>query len=333
MQKESSTALVRRIASGLLSPKAISTAASAMAPGKFRTVGHLGRGQFSVADKVVGNFGGGNAGLAVRKMPTTQVTPQAEYGPLAAVTTHLNQQYKPSLLQRAYARSTFRKAAPPLAPYYDVNAKGGFQALADGFVPWKQRGLKKTLGDLHSDNIGPRGQIFDFAVASSKKNPNMATMPSAASPPKLLEMFRRPRLDAAPITPAPTMGRDGKIQFHEPVDLFGNATHHFDAQQMAKVRPLINQSNNNIRKYWSSGPEQQAAMLPTMPSRTLNTLQAIQPPKPVLAGTLPEPPKWGMWTDFRYGPDRKPYYAGAGALGAASYGAYKGIQALTGGSE
>lgn len=79
LTKHASTALIRRMQQGLLSPHTIQRAAAAMPEGKFRFVKNLGRGQFSVADQVVGNFGQGAAGQAVRKMPTTHVSPVNEY--------------------------------------------------------------------------------------------------------------------------------------------------------------------------------------------------------------------------------------------------------------
>lgn len=331
MQKKGSTALTRRIAAGVLSPKTIQRAASTMAPGKFRFVGNLGRGQFSVADKVVGNFGN-HAGLAVRKLPTTQVSPVQEYGPVAALTGAINERYAPSILQRAAARMRGRQAAPPLAPYVAVNERGGFQQVADGYVPWHNARLKRSLGDLHKDNMGPGGQILDFGVS-----PQLGTLPHTpgmTTPPSLHEMYKRPRIASAP-TP------NGQ-------DMLGNIQAHAPELQQA-LRPMVNQTNEQVRRYWSLPAEQRSTYLtelqrrqpelsvdamrafhnfgptpvrtPTTPPAGTWSYHSGQPPQPP---TPPKPSPIGMWTDFRYDP--KPYLTvgglGAAAAGSAGYGLY-----------
>lgn len=151
--KLASTALTRRIAQGVLSPKAINQAASAMPQGSFRFLGNLGRGQFSLADKVVGNMGPGAVGQMVRKVPTRAVSGgiEGQFGPLASHITDLNKQFS-----RFYQ-------ANPIAPYAHVGPRGAFQQLADGRVWRLPQGLRKSITDLHQGNIGPRGQVFDFA--------------------------------------------------------------------------------------------------------------------------------------------------------------------------
>ena len=113
--KEASTALVRRIAQGLLSPKSIQRAAQAMPEGSFRFVKNLGRGQFSLADKVVGNVGG-HAGEMVRKVAThADLAPNQEYGPLKKLIVGYN---------AAYSK---RSGGNPIAPYVDVNPRLRFR--------------------------------------------------------------------------------------------------------------------------------------------------------------------------------------------------------------
>lgn len=320
LTKHASTALVRRMAQGLLSPKTIQRAAGAMPEGKFRFVKNLGRGQFSVADQVVGNFGNGAAGQAVRKMPTTHVSPVAEYGPTARLTEQLNQHFQPSILQRAVARVQGKQAAPPLAPYMAVNPRGGFQAMADGYVPWLPKKLKKTIGDLHEGNIGRGGQVFDYSL--EHVSPSMGTLDPTMSPVPLTQMFRRPRLDGVPL---------GAGQ-----DLLGNTAH-----QPAGVRdalaPMVAQSNNYIRRYWSLPPDQRAAFLTDLRQRTQGrgneALRRFMHARDNAATTpQSQPQRVGMWTDFKYDP--KPYLTvgglGAGATGGLGYGAYQAYQSLFG---
>src|ERR1700739_1003079 len=129
--KEASTALVRMIQAGKLGPATIQRAAQAFAPGKFRFLQNLGRGQFSLADKVVGNLGG-TAGEMVRKLPTRLgATPVEEYGPLQKLITALNEKFPVA----PHPALPTTPVGPAIAPFTHVGPQGGFQQLATARVP------------------------------------------------------------------------------------------------------------------------------------------------------------------------------------------------------
>ncbi len=255
-------------------------------------------------------------------MPTTAVSPLAEYGATAKLTDHLNQRFAPSFMQRAYARVQGKTAAPPLAPYVAVNDRGGFQQLADGYVPWQPRGIKQRLGDLHSANKGPQGQILDFSV--ERGTPSMTQV---GSPTTIENAFTRPRIDAAPLW-------DGR-------DILGNIHAHAPEVQQ-RLRPMVEQSNNNIRKYWNTPQEQRGSLLAELQRRhDLQSKDAIRGlhlgQRDAVAnmptGSFHEPKsKIGVWTDFKYDP--RPYLAvgglAGGAAGGVGYGGYQAYQHLFG---
>lgn len=161
LQKVASTALVRRILAGQLSPATIQRAAEAMPEGTFRYVKNLGRGQFNIADQIVGNVGG-HAGELVRKLPTHKyVKPEQSYANLREVVDEVNR------------RIPTPTGNPLIAPYVAVSNKGAFQRLANLDVALPSRRAKadrqaiirhagRYIGDLHEDNIGKGGQIIDF---------------------------------------------------------------------------------------------------------------------------------------------------------------------------
>lgn len=221
MVKVGSTALTRRIAKGVLSPQTIQRAAAAMPKGKFRFIRNLGRGQFNLADEVVGNVGG-HAGRMVRKIPT-QALPSAGHE-FQSINNTVNQ------LNRRYGRTWYgaKRPSPPIAPYHHVGDQGAFQDLATGTVtlPW---GLKRKLRDLHSGNVGPRGQVLDFGL---RRRSGI----SGSTPTPHDEMWRHPRIDQGA-----TVG--GK-------DLLGNVP---EASPLQQYLPY---SNNMIRRYWGLKPGQ-----------------------------------------------------------------------------
>lgn len=186
MQKTASTAFVRRIRQGLLSPQSITRVAQTMPDNKFRTIGYLGEGQFTLADRVVGNVGG-YAGEMVRKM-SNRLAPNyvAEGEKLKQLTDQFNRRMQ----HRRYGGT--KDQTPLLAPIIESNPKGVFQHLSIGKVPmvhyadipqsdmrrtlvenlpgypdvahanprqWKA--LHRSFRDLHEGNYGVAGQIHD----------------------------------------------------------------------------------------------------------------------------------------------------------------------------
>lgn len=174
--KAAATALIRMMRAGKLSAPSIYRAARAMDPGKFRFVRNLGRGQFNLADEVVGNVGG-HAGQMVRKLPAHAYrSPQEGYKGLKQFVDNANRQLPTST------------GAPAIAPYVAVNHRGAFQQLANQAVHspedlarrWRTwgfdgppgpsaarvptAGAHRLMNDLHEGNIGPGGQIIDFTA-------------------------------------------------------------------------------------------------------------------------------------------------------------------------
>jgi hypothetical protein len=257
MEKAAKVALVRRMAQGLLSPQAVQRAAGAMQPGKFRFVKNLGRGQYSLADEVVGNVNG-YAGRMARKLPTRQgITPTDEYGPIKSVSDHVNKLY-----QKAVPGT-----APPIAPFIDVSGRGGFQQLATGHIPelahYREavgRGLRSEmlpqlrapldqLDDLHQGNMGPGGQIIDFQprghMLRELKSPFPASMESF-NPLIAPYDYRHPKVRS-------DFDLLGGKQFKELLD-----DPYYRNYMPPQLRDenlwnkMYNSSNNNVRKHWAN---------------------------------------------------------------------------------
>lgn len=195
MDKLSSTALVRRILAGRLSPATVQRAAAAMPDGSFRTLGHLGQGQFNLADKVVGNVGG-HAGVMARKLPIRRFDGYVEEGQrLKQITDRFNAEHAPvstleTVAQRLNPiRRTPIHSDPPIAPIVASTPKGLFQQLSTGkpiHTADTERKLRRTFYDLHDGNKGPFGQYHDAQPIQGV--------------PELFEMGRRPSLWSRRIT-------------------------------------------------------------------------------------------------------------------------------------
>ena len=191
-EKGASTALVRRILKGTLSPKTITRAATAMPAGKFRFLNHLGEGQFNLADKVVGNVGG-YSGVMARKLPNRYNPSYVEDGKSLK-----------NIIDRFNSRMEHRRfggtpgQTPLIAPIIESNPKGVFQQLSTGNVPMKtytrkelsnidvrlpysrmhftqanprqMRAVNRNFMDLHQGNYGVRGQIHDAQPRLAKSH-------------------------------------------------------------------------------------------------------------------------------------------------------------------
>lgn len=296
--KCASTALIRAIRQGLLSPASITRAARAMPPGKFRFVSNAGRGQFSLADKVVGNMGG-RAGEMIRKIPTRQVgSAGAEHSGVKKLVDELNTRFAPGALHQAVSRVMGKgNVADPIAPYLHVGDKGAFQAMASGRVPHLPKQLTDGLTDLHSGNIGPAGQIFDFGLKAN----NALGVGSSVSP--LKTQFGQQFID-------PLSGMGNRASG---MDIFANIGANSQPATRAALEAAVPQSNNLIRRYWGVAPQARPGVVSQAqqtvapraqglvqnivshpsPGRTpLNTTMpnAPQPMKPQLAPTTPPPP-------------------------------------------
>jgi hypothetical protein len=259
LQKEASTALVRAIQAGKLAAPSIQRAAKAMAPGKFRFLGNLGRGQFNVADKVVGNVGG-HAGEMVRKLPAhAYVDPQDAYKGLKEFVDKANKQLPTAT------------GVPAVAPYTAVNSRGAFQRIGnqsihtpesfaknlaeesrslgvpkgwlnqDAIAKMPAEGAANLMGDLHPGNIGPGGQIIDFAAPGIGWAPNTA---------------RRISSDTARLSDRIPGGWDTMANVTDPT-----------RKQLAQNNGI----NNSIRAFYAQSPAQRAAAIPSLGSLPATT--------------------------------------------------------------
>lgn len=300
--KCASTALVRAMLKGLLSPQSVQRAARAMQPGKFRFVQNLGRGQFSLADKVVGNMGG-RVGEMVRKLPTRQVASAGgEMHGVKRLIEELNGRFGAKPLQQAVSRVMGKgNVADPIAPYVHVGDKGAFQAMATGRVPHLPKQLTDGLTDLHPGNVGPKGQIFDFGL----KADNALGAGAGISPMKT--QFGQQFID-------PLSGMGNRASG---MDIFANIGANSQPATRAALEKAVPQSNNLIRRYWGASPQARPGVVEQAqqtvapraqglvqnivskpsPGRTpLNSTfrspaQPMQAPKPIqVAPTTPPPP-------------------------------------------
>lgn len=200
-EKSASTALVRRMLQGVLSPQTISRAAEAMPAGAARFVRNLGHGNMNVADHMVGNLGEGMAGQFVRKLPLRQLP--AEYA--AQGENALSKWYQPLVdhsqaFQQAHGNNV-------ISPYVKATDQGAFQAMdhagsggisrglfdehgqhavgmmaeqraANGLAPATSSNARRVhrtagaepfkpmgLGDIHEGQFGPGGRLVDWSTA------------------------------------------------------------------------------------------------------------------------------------------------------------------------
>lgn len=268
LAKHASTALVRRMSKGLLSPATVQRAAGAMAPGKFRTVNNLGRGQFSLADRVVGNVGG-HAGEMVRKLPTRRVADASrDYADVKRISDHYNQQFSPS---QQFLRQHGATAGPPIAPYVAADSKGGFQQLATAHAEMPPL-LRTQLTDVHPGNIGPNGQVLDYGLSQQ------AQLPAGIPRPRSISDQMGDKL----------ISRFGEDPHNAGEDLLANlavsmpSTHPTTLSRRQAAQAAIPESNNAIRRYWALPPEARAAYLakqdavPSHHMRQLQTTRAME---------------------------------------------------------
>lgn len=319
--KAASTALIRMIRAGKLSAPSIARAAQGMDPGQFRFLRNLGRGQFNMADEVVGNVGN-VTGQLVRKLPAHAYSePQDAYKGLKSFVDQTNQQIPtPS-------------GAPLIAPYEAVNSRGAFQQLANRTIHTprslddavaataRDYGIPKsfldrdsvarlplpealrTLDDLHPGNIGPGGQIIDFTAPKS----GLGWAPRTAQ-----------RVSTSGIAPNPTHIPGG-------FDELANLADRTPAQQAQ-----YNAVNNSIRRFYAQptavrqnypGAVPRMAGMPTQPMAATQTWR----PQPhaaqrALQQTLDQHPPVSNWQPPQ--PRRPsnmrriaPYVAGGAAAG------------------
>jgi hypothetical protein len=280
--KAANTALVRMMRAGKLSAPSIARAAGAMEPGKFRYVSNLGRGQFNMADKVVGNVGG-FAGQMARKLPShAYVDPSDAYKGL-----------KPFVDQTNKAIPT-PTGAPLIAPYTAVNNRGAFQQLANqtintpavvqghvdeyrnmlgnpaGLATGNLRNVFQNklpqeafdrMGDLHDGNLGPGGQIIDFTA------PGIGWAGDTAQ-----------RISNTPTA----------LHSHIPGghDLLANL------KEPTPVQMRQNQQvNNAIRAFYGMPEAQRAEMIPTLASRPSTMVRGSDPFAPTMSAPRRVPPR------------------------------------------
>jgi len=272
LQKAASTKAVRMIQAGLLSPASIQRYAKSMPLGSFRTLGTAGRGQFQLADKVVGHipgqFGPDYAGIMARKLPTqmpnlpttlrlsppqlaprmtsAELAPRHYYGELAKKVRELNIQHR------------LPGRPDPLVPITGVTDKGLFMPWAAATKPntWLDRisqilgpraklthELRTVLGDLHGGNLNHLGQVLD-------PSPNPLTLAGQAWG----KGIPRVDFDTRRIVPG--------TQTAYLRDRAANLPSQFLSQAPA-VQKEIDYSNNMIRRFWHR-PQDRAALLQRM---------------------------------------------------------------------
>ena len=229
LAKCASTALVRMIRRGILSPQTIERAAQGMSPGKFRFIKNLGRGQFNLADQVVGNVGG-HAGEMVRKLPAHKyVNPKTSYRGLRDYVDMVNKNVPTDT------------GHPLIAPYVHVGSQGAFQRLGNQTLTHNKvlrpgqntvdpsdllpPQAREYLNDLHGGNLGPGGQVLDFLP---KQPSRMITPPASTT-----------RVSDAGRTPVPTWIPGG-------LDVLANTS-----SLTARQRRLSNHINTSIRAFYS----------------------------------------------------------------------------------
>ncbi len=292
LQKTAAPAWMRQYVAGKLSPASVSRIAQSMAPGTFRTAGNLGRGQFNLADEVVGNVGG-FAGPMVRKLPT-QLPYSQLYGKtlteatalphlatdaigLPAVGSPTKAMAREAVSPADYYRDLLgvtdelnlrhgQSGAEPIVPIHDVNDKGLFQQLADRFGPKVNRPevLDRQLSDVHGANVSPRNQIMDLTARPGARWES-----------------RVPGND-------PVAGRIDPGTLYSPELGAGYIDRVANLPKLLKemspgVRSVVDRSNNTIRRYWGS-PENRldtlaraAAAAPTRRAELTAAIQAVRP--------------------------------------------------------
>lgn len=234
--KTASTAFSRRVQAGELSPESVQRASSAMPEGQFRFVKHLGQGQFSLADQVVGNVGG-HAGEMARKMPI-------RYTPSYLQEGQATKQFADTVNENYAKRRQFNglpATDPPIAPYVASTEKGLFQRLATGTVPNIQKDpyVPERVVDLHPENMGKGGQILD---ASPRSIPHMFRIEKGVK--RIGEALDRVKAGM------PTIGDT----MHRPI--IGGAVNSISPKDNSRVlaRRLDSRGRDSVRRVLSGDP-------------------------------------------------------------------------------
>jgi hypothetical protein len=281
LEKPASVALVRRMAQGLLSPATIQRAASIMPAGSVRSVGTfgnvtrasgpsatLGHGMLNLADRVVGNLGGGQAGEFVRKLPlrtlpTSSANMQAHYQPLVDMSRAVEQRYGGNVI----------------APYVQATNRGGFQVLdRPGIAPRPSisgnQAYRMGIDDVRSDNLGPSGRIIDWSSGP----------------------FNTPKVFGHGFGGAASTGVSSSPPLVVPTEPEGSFFRNII------TRPYEPSEMNQIRRHWFGNRPVSAT--PSTPPVTTSSWQPSQPYHPVsltAMGTHPVPMEsWSdkFWSNF-----------------------------------
>lgn len=164
--KEAAPRYVKEMQKGKLSRDAVKRIAQSLPEGTFRTVKNLGRGQFNIADEIIGNIGG-TADKMVRKLPAhAYVSPELAYAGLKDFVDEQN------------AKHPTETGAPAIAPFKEVGRRGAIQEFGDKPI-WHDPAqhsrtdwdgsryvlhhpeLWRDVIDMHRLNLGPGGQVID----------------------------------------------------------------------------------------------------------------------------------------------------------------------------
>ena len=294
--KRASTALVRAMRKGLLSVESINRAAQAMKPGTARAVRSLGRGQFNVADLMVGNIGG-KGQMAVRKLPSFNYARLKDaYTPIQADIRQLN---------KAFPQST---GNPLFAEYLNIGRKGAFQRVASQPTDLKNvfgnnytdegakllDNIERKLWDIRAGNTGPEGQIFDYI---SRGSPGVGTVPYKTT--RLFNVVDDLKPTRFVSHPEPVFATPRKALDVKPgPNHIPGYTHHWaddylaaartparirspeKLREVADVRRANAQLNNLIRKHWLGGGVKTGADYPDWVDQKLGASTSFAAGKP-----------------------------------------------------
>ena len=293
-----STALVRNVLKGGVSPANVQRAAGAMQPGQFRYLNNLGRGQTAIADRVVGNLGN-EAGEFVRKLPTRHVPSVAsQYQGTADEVTRLNKAFGYQPEWRANPKSPVHGSAELFSSYPHVSDRGAFQRMATGQVKYPQGKAvmmeqlsNAGVGDLHAGNVGPGGQIFDYATVNS---------PVGASS-DIHSMLRRPLIEKSTARYGVFGGADGVMDVAANGESVGTG-----------VQQIVQRQNNAIRKHWAMP----AASRPY--EATLHASQPAQVSQPRPPGQLSQSQSVAPARGWSARPSQPPVSLGGNFFNSAS---------------
>jgi hypothetical protein len=261
LTKAATTALVRQILRGTLSPSSITRAATAMRPGTVRQVKNLGHGSFNLADLMVGNVGG-KPGLSVRKLPLRATSLERE-NRLSRLASGRIEQMQPGVVAKhiptdgrkgVFQEYGTKQVVPGWTPEASRQGKyfqGHIQSHADASRFYENL-VSKGVNDIRPSNLGPGGQLIDYQLRVGNKHRLLAG--ETRGPELSRSAAFQKNMPAIRVAKRPQGWRDLPAPQKADIEKQFQEARRVQDADWAKYHKLTEQRLPNfVRKYWLAG--------------------------------------------------------------------------------